>query len=77
MVSTVPSEADRRETQEVTAAPGLPGPSVMREWVDELTGRTGRAAAGIRVPSEAEITQVTTMFPDLRRDDIVGALQRR
>lgn len=56
---------------------GLPNPSVMREWVDELTGRTERAAAGLRVPSEAEITQLTSMFPDLRREAIVGALQRR
>ena len=49
----------------------------MREWVDELTGRTERVAAGLRVPSEAEINQLTSMFPDLRREDIVGALQRR
>ncbi|KAF8076765.1 hypothetical protein FPV67DRAFT_1406944 [Lyophyllum atratum] len=51
--------------------------SVMREWVDELTGRTERASAGIRVPAEAEITQLTTMFPDVQRDVVVAALQRR
>lgn len=50
---------------------------MVREWVDELTGRTERAAAGLRVPSEAEISQLTSIFPDLRREDIVGALQRR
>lgn len=53
------------------------GPSVMREWVNELTGRTDRANAGIRVPTDAEVVQVSTMFPDLDRDVIVAALQRR
>jgi len=51
--------------------------SVVREWVNELTGRTERENAGIRVPSEAEITQLTSMFPDLQRQTVVGALQRR
>ncbi|KAG6867876.1 hypothetical protein C0993_009918 [Termitomyces sp. T159_Od127] len=51
--------------------------SVMREWVDELTGRTGQAAAGIRVPPEEEIYQLTAMFPDVQRDVVVAALQRR
>jgi hypothetical protein len=50
--------------------------SVVREWVNELTGRTERENAGIRVPSEAEITQLTSMFPDLQRQTVVGALQR-
>ncbi|KAG6902474.1 hypothetical protein C0995_016336 [Termitomyces sp. Mi166 len=50
--------------------------SVMREWVDELTGRTEQAAAGIRVPPEAEINHLTTMFPDVQRDVVVAALQR-
>ena len=53
------------------------GSSVMREWVDELTGRSERAAAGLRVPSEEEINQLMSMFPDLRREDVVGTLQRR
>ncbi|KAG5219935.1 DSC E3 ubiquitin ligase complex [Salix suchowensis] len=53
------------------------GPSVMREWVNELTGRTDRTNAGIRVPTDAEVVQVSTMFPDLDRDVIVAALQRR
>lgn len=51
--------------------------SVMREWVNELTGRAERASTGIRVPSEAEISQVMSMFPDVQRDVVVGALQRR
>ncbi|KXN89473.1 DSC E3 ubiquitin ligase complex subunit 2 [Leucoagaricus sp. SymC.cos] len=49
--------------------------SVMREWVDELTGRTDRANAGIRVPTEAEISQLTSMFPTVDREVVVGALQ--
>lgn len=56
---------------------GGTGASVVREWVDELTGRTDRANAGIRVPTDAEITQLTNMFPDIPRDVVVGALQRR
>lgn len=46
----------------------------MREWVNELTGRE---SAGIRVPSEAEIAQITSMFPDVQRQTVIGALQRR
>ncbi|KAH9179580.1 hypothetical protein EDB89DRAFT_2062633 [Lactarius sanguifluus] len=54
-----------------------PGPSVMREWVNELTGRVDRASTGIRVPTEDEISQLMGIFPDLQRDVIVAALQRR
>ncbi|KAF5363716.1 hypothetical protein D9756_000297 [Leucocoprinus leucothites] len=54
---------------------GNPRTSVMREWVDELTGRTDRANSGIRVPTEAEISQVTSMFPTVEREVVVGALQ--
>jgi hypothetical protein len=49
----------------------------MREWVDELTGRVDRANAGLRVPTDTEITQLTSMFPTLEREVVVGALQRR
>jgi hypothetical protein len=56
---------------------GGTGSSVVQEWVNELTGRTERENAGIRVPSDAEITQLTTMFPDLQRQMVIGALQRR
>ncbi|THH14306.1 hypothetical protein EW146_g6017 [Bondarzewia mesenterica] len=62
---------------EVNDAAGTPGTSVMREWVNELTGRGERAAAGLRVPTEAEIAQLTSMFPDVQREVVVGALQRR
>lgn len=51
--------------------------SVMREWVDELTGRTDRANSGIRIPTESEISQLTNMFPTVEREVVVGALQRR
>lgn len=54
-----------------------PGPSVVREWVNELTGRVDRASTGIRVPTDAEISQLTSIFPDLQREVVVGALQRR
>ncbi|KAF8838623.1 hypothetical protein BDN67DRAFT_971248 [Paxillus ammoniavirescens] len=49
--------------------------SVMREWVNELTGRT-EDTARIRTPTETEIAQVTAMFPDISREVIIGALQR-
>lgn len=52
------------------------GGSVMRDWVNELTGRNEQGTTGVRVPSDAEITQLTTMFPNMQRAVIVGALQR-
>jgi len=64
-------------TNDPRGATEQPGPSVMREWVNELTGRVDRASTGIRVPTEAEISQVMNIFPDLQRDVIVAALQRR
>lgn len=51
--------------------------SVMREWVNELTGRADRANAGLRVPTDTEITHLTSMFPSMEREVVVGALQRR
>lgn len=50
--------------------------SVMREWVNELTGRSENSARAVRAPSEAEISQLVSMFPDLDREVLVGALQR-
>ncbi|KAJ7248455.1 hypothetical protein C8J57DRAFT_1437959 [Mycena rebaudengoi] len=49
------------------------GSVVLREWVE---GLTGRPQAAIRAPTDAEITQLTTMFPDIQRDVVVGTLQR-
>ena len=54
-----------------------PAPSVMREWVDQLTGRADRENVGLRVPTDAEITHLTSMFPTTDREVIVGTLQRR
>ncbi|KAG8700230.1 hypothetical protein FRC09_006094 [Ceratobasidium sp. 395] len=51
---------------------GATGGSVMREWVDELTGRRDSG----RVPSAAEIAELTAVFPHARREEIVDALQR-
>jgi len=56
--------------------PEGPRSSVMREWVDELTGRVDRVNAGLRVPNDTEITHITSMFPSLEREVVVGALQR-
>ncbi|KAI0254815.1 hypothetical protein BJV78DRAFT_1120926 [Lactifluus subvellereus] len=67
----------RSTTNGSRGASEQPGPSVMREWVNELTGRVDRASTGIRVPTEAEITQLVSIFPDVQRDVIVAALQRR
>ncbi|KAJ7098644.1 hypothetical protein B0H15DRAFT_585618 [Mycena belliarum] len=51
------------------------GGSVVREWVEGLTGRA-QSAPGIRVPADAEVAQLATMFPDIARDVLVGTLQR-
>jgi hypothetical protein len=75
---TPPAEGSARSTSnDSRGATEQPGPSVMREWVNELTGRVDRASTGIRVPTEAEISQLVNIFPDLQRDVIVAALQRR
>jgi hypothetical protein len=66
-------------TEEVAGDPapsgdmGATGGSVMREWVDELTGRR----EGGRVPSAAEIAELTAVFPHASRQEVVDALQRR
>jgi membrane associated rhomboid family serine protease len=49
--------------------------NVVREWVNELRGRT-EDPARIRTPSEVEISQVAAMFPDISRELITRALQR-
>jgi hypothetical protein len=78
----VASEADREpittaRTAAVPPAGRRSGRSVMAEWVDELTGRGQTTAVGSRAPSDAEVNQVTGMFPDLEREAVVAALQRR
>lgn len=49
--------------------------SVVREWVNELTGRADDPAR-IRTPSEAEISQLAAMFPHVSRELITRALQQ-
>jgi hypothetical protein len=51
--------------------------SVMRDWVNELTGSGDRSQAGLRIPTESEISQVSAMFPNVGRDTVIGTLQRR
>ncbi|CAE6404828.1 unnamed protein product [Rhizoctonia solani] len=46
--------------------------SVMREWVNELTGRRD----GARVPTTTEIAELTSVFPHASREEIIAALQR-
>jgi hypothetical protein len=71
-----PPPAPRSATRELpTEEPNTP--SVMREWVNELTGRIDQAGTGLRVPSDTEIAHVTSMFPSLDRAVVVAALQRR
>ncbi|QRV72587.1 rhomboid family protein [Ceratobasidium sp. AG-Ba] len=55
-----------------TGDTGATGGSVMREWVDELTGRRDSG----RVPTAAEIAELTAVFPHASREEIVDALQR-
>lgn len=81
VITTAPTPRTERSARPTTDDPRgaaeQAGPSVMREWVNELTGRVDRASTGIRVPTEAEISQLLGIFPDLQRDVIVAALQRR
>ena len=77
VITTAAAPAARPDNRSDAPGAGIPGQSVVREWVDELTGRTERAASGLRVPSENEISQLTSIFSNLPREDIVRALQRR
>ncbi|KAJ7368970.1 hypothetical protein DFH08DRAFT_832819 [Mycena albidolilacea] len=76
-----PAPSSTSTTQRINPAESNPadqrtgtGGSVVREWVEGLTGRGQQT--GIRIPTEAEITQLTTMFPDIQRNVLVGTLQR-
>ena len=51
---------------------------VVRQWVSELTEAANPSGRGnVRVPSDSEVQMVTSMFPDIGRDVVLGALQRR
>ena len=54
----------------------LRGPSVVRQWVDELSGRTEQESA-VRVASEEQINSMVAMFPQVSREIIVNALQEK
>lgn len=73
IITTAPSSSQRGE---FVTGDGTEGSSVVREWVNELTGRTDDAVSRIRTPGETEITQLTNMFPDTPRDVIITTLQR-
>ncbi|TRM67825.1 hypothetical protein BD626DRAFT_626221 [Schizophyllum amplum] len=70
--SAASQPAERTSMQNVRTSGG----AVMREFVSELTGRADRSSVGVRIPPESEVVQLTTMFPDLGRDVIIGTLQR-
>ncbi|KAI3610460.1 uba domain-containing protein ucp14 [Moniliophthora roreri] len=72
---SVPSSTTPRLRAAARSTTGS-GASVVREWVQGLTGRGDGTSPGLRVPTEAEITQLTTMFPDIPREAVIGALQR-
>jgi hypothetical protein len=72
---TPPASAQSRGSDNTATGTGTG--SVVREWVNELTGRGEGRNAGIRVPTEDEILELTTIFPNVDRDMIVAALQRR
>jgi len=71
--TTQASTTANGDTNMETAAANQP--SMMSQWVDELTGG-GATPGGMRAPTDAEITQLVNMFPDIRREDVVAALQR-
>ncbi|KAJ3793384.1 hypothetical protein GGU11DRAFT_748955 [Lentinula aff. detonsa] len=72
-----PSSTGMDSRIRATAAAGAGGTSVVRDWVQGLTGRGDGTTAGVRIPLESEINELTNMFPDISREAIIGALQRR
>ncbi|KAF8622179.1 hypothetical protein AX15_007291 [Amanita polypyramis BW_CC] len=48
--------------------------SVVRRWVDQLSGRAERDSA-VHIPTEEQISTMTDMFPQVPREIIVNALQ--
>ncbi|KAG2013193.1 hypothetical protein CC2G_010128 [Coprinopsis cinerea AmutBmut pab1-1] len=73
---SAPSDTTAARNRPSADAPTANSTSMMREWVNELTGRSENTSAGVRAPSEAEIAQLTSMFPDLDREVVIAALQR-
>jgi hypothetical protein len=51
---------------------------VVRQWVSEITDVANSNGSGnVRVPRDSEIQMLTSMFPDVGREVILGVLQRR
>ncbi|KAK4687738.1 hypothetical protein P7C73_g2394, partial [Tremellales sp. Uapishka_1] len=59
-------------TSPVVAA-STEGARAVGAWVNTMTG----GGNGARAPTEEEISALTNMFPNLSREAVVGALQRR
>src|SRR5258708_39046547 len=79
-MGTTPSTETRSQSPTVHSPLSLSNataaaPSVLNQWVDELTGRG--QASGVRVPTSDEISLLSSMFPEASRDLIVRTLQRR
>jgi len=73
---TAPQEevvTTRQEPPANVAAVAATAPSVVSQWVSELTSRQ----TNLRRPSDDEITQLQGMFPSVPRPQIVSALQQR
>lgn len=70
-ISTAPSP-DTNQT--APAGADQANRSVMSQWVNQLTGQT--STSGIHVSTEAEISQVASMFPNTPRESVILALQR-
>ncbi|KZW04146.1 hypothetical protein EXIGLDRAFT_716145 [Exidia glandulosa HHB12029] len=68
-------EPERVTTQSATASGAAANaPSVVSQWVNELTAT--RQQPALRRVSDAEISQVSAMFQDIPRAQIVSALQQ-
>lgn len=73
-----PSHASPEQAVVNEDAPHARTRGVVRQWVSELTEVANPNGRGdVRVPSEAEVHMLTSMFPDIGRDVILGTLQRR
>lgn len=72
--ATVPAAVETNSGVEMPDSPTNNGGAraAVGEWVDEMTGR-----GAARAPTEQEITALSNMFPNLSRETIVRALQRR
>ncbi|KAE9407286.1 hypothetical protein BT96DRAFT_963238 [Gymnopus androsaceus JB14] len=73
VVTTARAPGTTNSRIRATAAAG----AGVRNWMQGLTGRTDGTTAGVRIPPESEITELTNMFPDISREATIGALQKK